>query len=231
MYTPETEAKPRFLDRLESFLAKYRLVLLLFLIALLVFVVGYFGYTEWQKRAGERSALLAEQGQKLFEEWQAEQDATKRKAKEQEVRELIDRIVDKYPRQYAAQRALYIKASLAYENKLWQESAESYESLVKSFPRSYLAELSLVAAAVCYEQAGDPQAAVEAYKRFGERYGESFLLPHALFSLGRLYEQTEDFPAAAQAYGSLEEKYPFSNWTRAARNRIIDLKVQGKVEE
>jgi tetratricopeptide (TPR) repeat protein len=231
MRTPETEAKPKFLDQFASFLGKYRLVLLVILIALLVFVVGYFGYTEWHKGARERSALMAERAQDLFQEWQNEKDETNRKAKEQELRELVDRIVAKYPRQYAAQRALYLKATLAYEKRLWQESAEAYESLVKSFPRSYLAEISLVAAAVCYEQAGDPQAAIGAYKRFSERHGESFLLPHALFSLGRLYELAEDFPAAVQTYNSLDEKFPFSNWTKAGRNRIIALKVQGKIAE
>lgn len=231
MYTPETEAKPRFMDRLADFLGKSRLVLLAVLIALLALVVAYFGLTEWQRRTGERSATLAEQAQDLFQQWQNEKDAGKRKADEQELRELLDRIVSKYPRQYAAQRALYLKASLAYENKLWQEAAESYESLIKSFPRSYLAEVALVAAAVCYEQAGDAQAAIGAYERLNERYGSSFLLPHALFSLGRLHELAGDFPAAIKAYNSLEEKYPFSNWTRAARNRIIDLKVQGKITD
>jgi tetratricopeptide (TPR) repeat protein len=231
MRTPDTEARPSALDRLASFLGKYRLVLLGILIALLVFVVGYFGYTEWQKRARERSALMAERAQDLYQEWQNEKDENNRKAKEQQLRELLDRITAKYPRQYAAQRALYLKATLAYEKNMWQESAEAYESLVKSFPKSYLAEISLVAAAVCYEQAGDPKAAISAYKRFTERYGTSFLMPHALFSLGRLYELGEDYAAAAKTYNSLEEKYPFSNWTKAGRNRIIALKVQGKITE
>jgi TRAP-type C4-dicarboxylate transport system permease small subunit len=45
-----SEAKPRFVDQLTAFLHKYRVVLLVILIALVVFVLAYFGWTEWHKR-------------------------------------------------------------------------------------------------------------------------------------------------------------------------------------
>lgn len=231
MRNPETEAKPTAMDHLANFLSKYRVPLLALLVALVALVLGYFAYSELHKSARERSAMMAERAQEMFEEWTGLEAEAERKAKEQELREQIDRILDKYPRQYAAQRALYLKAGVAYENELWQEAAESYETLARDFPRSYLAEVALSAAAVCREQAGDAQAAIEALKSFSERYAGSLLLPHVLFSLGRLYEQQEDFEAALRTYNSLEESFPFSDWTKAGRNRIIALKVAGKIAE
>lgn len=231
MRSPDTEAKPTFLDHLANFLTKYRVLLLGLLIGLTVLVAGYFVYSEVHKQARERSALMAERAQDLYQEWESLQEQTARKAKEQELREQIDRILDKYPRQYAAQRALYLKASLAYGNRMWQEAAESYETLARSFPKSYLAEISLAAAAVSHEQAGDVQAAIAACERFSARYAESFARPHVLFALGRLYEQQEDFAAAVRTYNSLEEEFPFSDWTKAGRNRIIALKIDGKTAE
>ena len=41
--TRSTETKPRFVERLTVFLQKYRIVLLVILIALALFVVVYFG--------------------------------------------------------------------------------------------------------------------------------------------------------------------------------------------
>lgn len=231
MRNPETEAKPKFIDHLANFLSRFRIALLAVLVALVALVVGYFAYSEMQRGARERSAQMAERAQDLFQEWARLEEGAERKAKEQELREQIDAVLDKYPRQYAAQRALYLKAGVAYENKLWQEAAESYETLARDFPRSYLAEVALSAAAVCHEQAGDPQAAIEALERFSKRYDGSLLYPHVLFSLGRLYEQQEDYEVALRTYNGLEERFPFSDWTKAARNRIIALKVAGKIAE
>ena len=69
MRNPETEAKPTFIEHLSNFLSKYRIPLLAVLIALVVLVVGYFAYSELNRSARERSALMAERAQDLFQEW------------------------------------------------------------------------------------------------------------------------------------------------------------------
>lgn len=226
-----TEAKQRLVDRLADFLHKYRIVLLVVLIALVVFVVAYFTWTEWHKRTRERSTLMAERAQEMYANWLEAEAGSDRETLQQELEALIDQILERYPRQYAAQRAGFIGANLAFENEQWQEAAEGYRDLAESFPKSYLAQLSLFNAGVAYEQAGDLDQGIAAYGELTEQHPDSFLVPHALFSLGRLYETREEYENAFQAYDRLEDEYPLSNWTKAGRNRIIGLKVEGKIAE
>jgi TolA-binding protein len=225
------EGKPRFIDRLTAFLHKYRIVLLVLLIALVVFLVGYFGWTEWNKRSRERSASLAERAQELYAQWQGASEGEGKASSEQELNRIIELVISKYPRRYAAQRAFFIQANVAYEKEEWQQAAESYTALADSFPKSYLSPLSLYNAGVSYEQLDDIESAVTSYRRIVEEHKQSFLVPHALFSLGRLHELNEAFEEAFEVYNQLEDDYPLSNWTKAGRNRIIDLKVQGKIAQ
>jgi len=231
MSTSQTEAKPRFLDRLSDFLQKARLPLLVLLIAGIAALIGYFVWHELQSGAREKSALLAERAQDLHQDWIYEQEEAEKKKLETELGDLLQRILKKYPRQYAAQRARLIEADLAYRARDWAKAAAAYQALASGFPRSYLAPLALLDSGACYEELGDGKKALEAYQRIGSRYRDSYLLPQALFASGRLLEAAGDFAGASTVYNQLDEEHPDSNWTKLARNRIIDLKLKGKIQE
>jgi TolA-binding protein len=231
MSTSQPEAKPRFLDRLSTVLQKGRLPLLIVLIAGLAGLIGYFVYNEVQAAAREKSAVWAEKTQDLEQQWSAEADATKKQALEKEINDLLDRILSRYPRQYAAQRALLLRAEMAYGSKDWSKAAENYQALAGRFPRSYLAPLGLLYAGVSYEELGDAKKALASYQRIAQRYRDSYLLPHVLFSIGRLLETDGDNAGALKAYNQLEDDHPDSNWTKLARNRILQLKIEGKIPE
>lgn len=231
MSTSQHEAKPSFLDRLSDVLQKGRVALLVILIAGIVAVIGYFVWNELHTRAREKSTLWVEKAQDLHQQWVAEAEATKKQDLEKELNELLQRILTKYPGQYAAQRAQLLSADLAYRAKDWAKAAASYQALAKRFPRSYLAPLALMYAGACFEEQGDAKQALEAYERVRSRYQASYLMPRALFSVGRLLETGGDSAGAAKVYNQLEDDYPDSNWTKVARNRIIDLKIKGKIAE
>jgi TolA-binding protein len=231
MSTSQPEAKPRFLDRLSAVLQKGRVALLILLIALLVGIVAYFVWTEVQSAAREKSARWAEQAQELESQWTAETDEAKKQSLEKELGDLLDRILSRYPRQYAAQRAYMLRAHMAEQVKDWGKAAESYLALASRFPRSYLAPLSLLNAGVAYEELGDDKQALSSYQRVQQRYKGSYLLPRVLFSIGRLLETGGDTAGAVKVYNQLEDDHPDSNWTRMARNRIILLKTEGKIPE
>jgi tetratricopeptide (TPR) repeat protein len=231
MSTSKGEVKPRFIDLLSGFLNRFRIVFLVVLAVLLAVVIAYFVWSEWQQGAREKSTLWAENAQDLYQKWADEPDVTKKQATEKELNELLQRILAKYPRQYGAQRAHLISAGLAFEVKDWAKAADSYLTLAKRFPRSYLAPLGLLYGGVCYEELGDTKKALAAYEQLSGRYKDSFLRPRALFSSGRLLELEGDFAGAKKSYDQLDEEYPLSNWTKASRNRIIELKIKGKIAE
>ncbi len=229
MSTSQPEAKPGFLDRLSGVLQKGRLALVILLIAVLAGIVFYFVWTEVQSAAREKSARWAEQAQELQQQWSAEADATKKQSLEKQLTDLLARILSRYPRQYAAQRALLLRAEMAYRSKDWGQAAENYQALAGRFPRSYLAPLGLLYAGVSYEELGDGKKALASYQRIEERYRDSYLAPRVLFSIGRLLESEGDYAGALKAYNRMEDDHPDSNWTKMARNRIIQLKTEGKI--
>jgi TolA-binding protein len=231
MSTSPVEAKPKFLDRLAAGLQRFRIALLVVLAAILAGVIAYFVWTEVQSAARENSALWAEKAQDLQQQWAAETDAARKQSLEKELTDLLARILSRYPRQYAAQRAYLMEADMAYRAKDWGKAAGSYRAVADRFPRSYLAPLALMYAGVCYEELGDGKQALAGYRKVQERYRDSYLLPHALFSSGRLLETEGDIAAALKDYNRLEDDHPDSNWTKAARNRIILLKTEGKIPD
>jgi tetratricopeptide (TPR) repeat protein len=231
MSSSQPEAKPRFLERLSAIVQRGRVALLILLIALLASIVAYFVWTEVQSAAREKSARWAEQAQELEQKWTAETDAAKKQSLEKELTDLLGRILSRYPRQYASQRAYMIQADMAYRAKDWGKAAENYLALAKRFPRSYLAPLSLLYAGVSYEELGDSKQALTSYQRVQQRYRDSYLLPRVLFSIGRLLETDGDAAGAAKVYNQLEDDHPDSNWTKMARNRILQLKTEGKIPE
>jgi TolA-binding protein len=231
MSTSPGEAKTRFIDLLSGFLHKFRIVFLVLLAVLLAVVIAYFVWSEWQQGAREKAALWAENAQDLYQNWVDEPDAAKKESIAKELNELLQRILSKYPRQYGAQRAHLISASMSYEVKDWAKAADSYLALAKRFPRSYLAPLGLLYGGVCYEEMEETKKALAVYGQLTGRYKDSLLRPRALFSTGRLLELEGDYAGAKKAYDQLEDEYPLSSWTRVARNRIIELKIKGQISE
>jgi tetratricopeptide (TPR) repeat protein len=224
--TSETSAKKRFLNKLSAFLVKYRVALISTLIILVVVVIGYFIWTESQGKQRENAALLAEEAQELVARWQAEADAREKDALEAELLDAVSLILEKYPRQYGAVRAQYLRASVYFQKEQWQEALDDYLQVARERGRGYLVPLSLFNAAVCNEELEKPEEALQLYQEIADKHAESHLVAHALFSSGRIYEQLENPEEALAAYNRLDEEHPLSNWTKAGRNRIIVLELK-----
>jgi TolA-binding protein len=227
MSTREHEHKPSITEKLSNFLRRSRIPLLVTLIVLAAFIVGYFVWTEWQRRTKENSAVQAEAAQELYQEWQSEPDPDAKTALEEELRTLLSDVRSSYPRQYAAQRAAFVEGNLEYQLENWEAAAEAFRALGTRSPGSYLAPLAWMNAGISYERAENTEQAVESYRKVVDDYPESFLVPEVLFAMGRTQEEAGDFAAAAAAYNRLEEEHPLSNWTKLARNRIIALEIEG----
>jgi TolA-binding protein len=221
----------KFINRLLNFLARIRVAMFVVVAAAVVFFVGYFAWTGWSRRALSNSTLLAEEAQTQFESWQGAEEGGEKSQMEADLREKLNLIIRKYPHQYGTQRALFIRAHLAALKKDWKAAVEDFTDLARSFPRSYLAALSLFNAAVAFEEQDNVDQALGQYQDLIRSYPDSYLMPHALFSVGRLQEQKGDFTQAAAAYNRLIDEHSTSNWTKAGRNRIIDLQNQGKITE
>jgi TolA-binding protein len=230
----QQQAQEPLRRRISNFLARtinrFRIALLVIVIAAAVFLVGYFVYNEIQKKLLYDSTALVEGTQSIHVKWQAETDAAKKAALEKDLLDQLNRLINRYPRQYGGQRALFLRADLNYGNKAWDAALKDYETLAARFSKSYLAPVSLFNAAVCYEEKGDVDNALKLYTRIAQTYKDSTVAPRAIFDEGRLEETKASWDNAKTAYESLDTLYSQSVWNKLAKNRLIELKVLGKIK-
>ena len=209
---------------------RFRVVLLVVLVGAGVVFVGYIVYNEINKKLASDATVAAETAQSSFDSWQAETDATKKAALEKDLRAQLDALIKRYPRQYGGQRGLFLRGDLNYSAKAWDAARKDFESLAARFPNSYLAPVSLFDAAVSAEETGDVAGAAALYAKVSGSYKDSTVAPRALFDSGRLAEQRSSWSEAQTAYEQIDTLYSQSMWDKLAKNRIIELKVQGKIK-
>ena len=221
----DLKGKDKFLAQLSSFLEKNRKVLYIILgVAVAAIIVTGIVDSVNQRKLNE-SAVMIEEAQKAYEEWLglAEDDENKA-VKQQELAEQLDVLTADYPSSYAAQRALYLKAGINFQNKEWEEAAVLFADSADVDGDSYLAPISLMLAASSYENAGNWQNALELYERVYTDYDKIYPdVPRAMIAIGRLNEQLGSQEAAVEAYNNLLDTYPGSGWSNFARTRLIQL--------
>jgi len=220
--------------RISNFLARsvsrFRIALLVIVVAAAAALVGYFIYGEVTRKLANDSALMAERLQTQYDSWRQESDAAKKAALEKDLFDQLGTLINRYPHQYGGQRGLFLRAEAWYEKKTWDSAAKDYQTLADRFPKSYLAPISLFDAAVCAEEKGDTDNALALYVKAASGYRDSAVAPRALFDAGRLYEAKGDWANAQKTYQSMDESYAQSMWTRLAKNRLVELRVLGKVK-
>jgi len=227
---PQEPIRRRISGFLAHAVSRFRIALLVILIAAAALLVGYVVYNEISNKLIADSTLMAERAQTQFDSWQSEPDATKKAALEKDLFDQLGTLIGRYPHQYGGQRGLFLRADANFEKKAWDASVNDYETLAARFPKSYLAPISLFNAAICHEEKGDTDNALKLYVQASGSYKDSTVAPRALFDSGRLYEAKSDWANAQKAYQSMDGLYAQSMWTRLAKNRLVELKVLGKIK-
>jgi len=227
MQAKELTPKEKFLRQITNFLQTNRIFLLVLLIIIVVFIITFAIFSEVSKSTTEKSTKIVEQVQLSFDQWGVEEEEDVKKAIEEDILSETGLILEKYPRKYAGQRALFILGNLYFEKEEWDKAAENYKLLADRFPDSYLAPVALVNAAVSLEESGNVEEALSVYESAVTMYRDtSPHTPFILFSLGRLYESMGETETARDRYNEIIDDFSTSSWTNLARNRIISLNVK-----
>jgi TolA-binding protein len=220
--------------RISNFLARtvdrFRVALWVILIAAAVLLVGYFIYNEVNRKLVSEATTLAEGAESAYSSWQSEADPTKKSGLEKDLKAQLDKLISRYSRQYGAQRGLFIRAEIGFQAKAWEAALNDYESLATQFPKSYLAPVSLFDAAICSEEKGDRDNAQRLFIKAYESYPESTVAPRAIFNAARLDEEKGAWAEAQKRYELIDSQYNQSEWNKLAKNRVIQLKVLGKIK-
>ena len=225
---PQSDAQDRtttVLTMVTGFLQRHRRLLVTVLIAVVVIVAGLLIYLEVRASREQSSRIAVEEVQDLYDQWNEAADDQQQQRLAEQIQSKVDEIVSTYPRFYAAQRALMVRADLHWQRQQWQHASEDYAEAANGFHASYLTPISLFNAAAAAEQAGEPDRARELLQQLVDNH-DSVEVPRALFSLGRLAESDSQTAEALEYYNRLVDNHPGSNWTNLARNRIIALSIQ-----
>ena len=220
----------RIATALARFIHRFRFALWGILGAAIVFLVGYVGWSEITRRQSATATVQAEQAVKVYDSWLAEADTAKKETIQKDLLVRLDALVARPGRLYGSQRALLMRADLRFELGAWDEAAADYRELARRFPASYLAPIALVNAATCLEEKSDREGATALYTDIVTRWKETAVAPRALFALGRLAEAAGTWDEARSRYEQLDAEWTSSVWTQLAKNRLIALKVAGKIQ-
>jgi tetratricopeptide (TPR) repeat protein len=211
-----------------EFLRKYRIpILVVFGLAILA-VLGVAIGTWIQGESLKTSTARLEKLESDYSAYSSETDAAKKADLEKSLLASADDLVKKYPRIFAAHKALAYKAKIEASKKDWAASEKDWLSIVAATPDSYLAPIALQGAAQAAEELGANDRAVADYKKLIDSYSKKSVgIPHAYFALGRLDEEAKDYAAALAAYQKIVSTWPDDDWTKLANDRIIFLKSSG----
>ncbi len=230
MQHEELTSKQKFLKNFSSFLSTRWKLLVITLTAILFLTVGAAVYSEIWSSINEKSTILIEKLEDEYALLSEETDLQLKKTKLDEMVKSLEGLTAKYGNFYAGQRALFMKGELLYHDAQYDKAIEIFTAFSSKYKKSYLAPIALNNTAVCQEEAGNLDSALENYKKIIDDYSNDYPdVPHVLFSIGRVYELKNDFTSAAEYYNMLTGKYTNSDWTNLARNRIIYLKISGKI--
>jgi len=129
----------------------------------------------------------------------------------------------------AGVRANMLAADIYFSNEDWENAKASYIAAASKGKKAYTASLSYFNAGVCCEKLSDLAGASENYKAAcDDKY--FVLRSHALFSQARVLELLEKIDEAKTVYQTLVDSYSGDSWASLAQSRLIDLKINGKIE-
>ncbi|MBI9108731.1 MAG: tetratricopeptide repeat protein [Spirochaetales bacterium] len=219
----ELKGKDKFLTGLSIFLVKNKVLLRILLAAAAVIIITVAVMDSISERKANISAESVEVIQEKYTQWLSAEEADKA-ALETEIIGEAERIAEEYGSTFAAQRAIYIKGSLSFQNEDWDSASEIFLEAAALNSDSYLAPIALMLAALSNENAGKYSDALLIYTDIFAQYDKIFPdIPRVMLSIGRLNEQIDDSGAAIDAYNMLIDKYPGSGWASFARTRIIQM--------
>ncbi len=222
------EEEKSFAQKVGDLVRKFRMPIIATGGAIVAVIIVIAVYTSVSATRAEASAMAMEKARVSLTAWRSEQDAAKKDELKKALIADLDAVAGKWKKSFAAQEALFAKATIAAQDKDWETSEKTFLEAAGRLPESYLAPLALEAAAVAAEERGDAAKAAEYYGRIVKEFKDlTPNLAHAHFSLGRLAEGSKEYGAAVEHYEKLSANFADSDWTRLAKDRIIYLKASG----
>lgn len=212
-------------ERLSGFFADYRKILIVALVVLAVFVLGYgIGYSvvsNVNKKGLEDIDSIAYNLTK-DSAGLSEEALEARRAKA-----LDDLSAYNKKSGVVGVRANMLSAEVKYSQKNYAEAAGLWTTAAEKGKRAYTAPLCYFNAGSAFEDALNLDEAEKSYEKVVS-YKDFDQITHAKFSLGRVKEAKGDKKGAVEVYSELFGATPSDSWAKLAESRLISLEISDK---
>ena len=222
------EEKLSISEKLNQFMQKHRMKLIIGFISLFVILIGFIAGFSISDKAKVKAFIKIDEFERRYEDLRSfisseEPDAVSKQA---DINALLEDLTafQKKNSGFAAARAYGISAGIYENQKKWAEAEKAWSDAANAAKKSYLAPVALYNAAVAAEEQGNAESAVGFYKKALD-FDNSFIgAARAQFSIGRLEESRNNREAALESYRILVNKWPNDPiWSNLAHSRIIIL--------
>ena len=129
----------------------------------------------------------------------------------------------------AGVRANMLAADIETYKKNYTVALDYWLSAAKIDEKSYTSTICYNSAAAVCEELNNIEDALMYYKKAAEDK-DNLLITHVLFNIGRLNEQTGNYTEAESAYQKLADEHSYDSWTALAQSRLLQLRIEGKIE-
>jgi tetratricopeptide (TPR) repeat protein len=209
---------------LANFLQRYRSVLIVGIILILVLLAGFATWSIWTQSVKVKYANKVEQIETSYNNWKQETDATKKQKLAQTLVSELTAVEKSAPNSYGLLKTYYIQGEYLETQKKYAEASAIFHKVFELNSSNYLAPVSLLNAAVCLENSGNEVQAEAFYVMFQKKFPQDKILgPQVGFSLGRIYESQNKPLLAIASYKKVVDNFTESDWAKLARDRLFLL--------
>lgn len=211
-------------EKVAVILEKWRVALIIVLVAAVAGVAGYFIYASVKSSNNDEVIGTVD---RIFDEYveksaeiaadssKGDIEAVKAKALEE-----LKPVMEKGGA--GGVRANMLAAEIAFSGKKYEDAAAYYAAAAEKDKSAYTYPLVCFNAATCYENAGKLSDAAVYFEKAAS-YKEFIQAGRAYFNLGRVKEALNDVEGAKKAYTDLVDLLGEGSFVNLAKTRLIEL--------
>ena len=227
------EMKHESNNNLEYFLSRYKKVLFILIILLIIIGISIHLMIQQKNAKSMESSIEFENLEEDYENFT--QDYSLYKDHDEDIdKEKMDtlinsykKITQKYPKEIIAQKSFLNIGFLYAIDKKYEDALQNFALAVKNNSISYdtyLTPRALFNLAAMQENTDTPTEAIATYQQIIDSYPKDLIAPHAMFNIARINEQINE-PSLEEVIGYYQliinnEHWKDSKWVSIAKSRL-----------
>jgi len=193
-----------------------RLPIALGVLAVLLAVLGWWGYQTWRTKQEEAAQALMRRAFTALEGRERGKASEASSGQLEEAQGILLQVRKEYPSSRAAEQALLFMGNILYERAEHERARHAYQEYLERYPEGPWVLFAGIGKGYALEAQGRYADAAATFRTLAERYKGSSLSLEARLGLARSLSQLDRRPEAVEVYGRIVEEYPGTSWARRA---------------